>query len=235
MPPQSPDPQPPLLSAAADDPRPIVASDLEGTISAAATWQGMRDYLVENGRSDRYRRLFRRSLPRLLLYRLGIGGWDFRVRWVLGILALMAGQSRAEMDAMGVFVAERTLWPARREAVVAELNAHLAAGRRVIVVSGMFEPILTGLLPFLPGAEAIGTPLRYDGDVFGGAPAAPLNRGSQKSAQLQPLIAAAGLYAAYGDTAADIPMLALARTGVAVHPDAPLRREAAVRGWRILE
>jgi phosphoserine phosphatase len=213
----------------------VVVADLEGTLSAAYTWQGMRDYLEAHGGFAAYRRFFWRSLPRLLLFRVGIGGWDFRVRWVLGILALLNGRSRAEMAAMGAFVAERTLWPARREPVVAELNAHLAAGRRVIVVSGMFEPILAGFLTYLPGAEAIGTPLRYENDIFCGEIAATLNRGPEKAAQLQRLVTDGPLLAAYGDTAADIPMLALAADGVAVHPDAPLRKEAAVRGWRILE
>ncbi|MCA9920525.1 MAG: hypothetical protein KC445_21370, partial [Anaerolineales bacterium] len=42
------------------------------------------------------------------------------------------------------------------------------------------------------------------------------------------------LVAAYGDTMRDIPMLEMAETAVAVHPDAILRETAVQRGWRIL-
>ena len=41
--------------------------------------------------------------------------------------------------------------------------------------------------------------------------------------------------AAFGDTVADIPLLRLATRAVAVAPDAALRREAAARGWELLE
>ena len=45
----------------------------------------------------------------------------------------------------------------------------------------------------------------------------------------------ADVLAAFGDTLADVPMLALATRAVAVAPDAKLRREATTRGWEILD
>ena len=48
----------------------IVASDLEGTLTAGQTWRGMRSYLEEHGQAEAFRALYRRSLPSLILYRL---------------------------------------------------------------------------------------------------------------------------------------------------------------------
>jgi phosphoserine phosphatase len=213
-----------------------VASDLEGTITAGETWRGMRDFLVENGYERRYRRFFVRSLPGLFLFRQGWANERaFKERWILGLLRLFKGFDEAEMAAMAEFVAMNTLWPTRRETVVAELQAHQANGRSVIIVTGLFEPILQRLARELGGFGSIGTPLLFENGRFTGKTAAPLNVGQRKVAQLQPHLHDGQLAAAYGDTVRDIPMLELAREPVAVHPDAQLREAAQRRGWRILE
>lgn len=214
----------------------MVASDLEGTITAGETWRGMRDFLVENGRSRQYRRFFLRNVPGLFLFRKGwVNERAFKERWILGLLRLFKGAGEAEMAAMAEFVAMETLWPTRREAVVAELQAHQANGRSVVIVTGLFEPILQHLAQALGGFDFIGTPLLMENGRFTGKTAAPLNVGQRKVTQLQPYLHEGQLAAAYGDTVRDIPMLELAQEPVAVHPDAPLRQTAQDRGWRILE
>jgi phosphoserine phosphatase len=215
----------------------IVASDLEGTITAGETWRGMRDYLVENGYERPYRRFFLRQVPRLIMFRRG---WirdvpAFKERWILGLLRLFKDFDEAEMAAVAEYVALETLWPTRREAVVAELQAHQANGRSVIIVTGLFEPILQRLAQELGGFDSIGTPLLWENGRFSGEVATPLNVGPRKAAQLQPRLPDGRLFAAYGDTMRDIPMLELADEPVAVHPDTQLREAAQSRGWRILE
>lgn len=196
----------------------------------------MRDYLVENGRSRPYRRFFLRNLPGLFLFRQGWANERaFKERWILGLLHLFKGFDEADMAAMARFVALETLWPTRRESVVAELQAHRANGRSVVIVTGLFEPILKHLAQALGGFEAIGTPLLFEDGRFTGQTATPLNVGDRKVAQLQPYLHEGQLAAAYGDTVRDIPMLELALEPVAVHPDSQLREAAQSRGWRILE
>ncbi len=214
----------------------IVASDLEGTITAGETWRGMRDYLVENGYERPYRRFFLRHIPELVLFRLGWANVPaFKERWILGLLRLFKGFDETEMAAMAEFVAMKALWPTRREAVVAELQAHQANGRSVIIVTGLFEPILHILARELGGFDSIGTPLLFENGRFTGKIAAPLNVGQRKVTQLQSRLNQGQLAAAYGDTVRDIPMLELAQEPVAIHPDAMLRETAQSRGWRILE
>jgi HAD superfamily phosphoserine phosphatase-like hydrolase len=115
-------------------------------------------------------------------------------------------------------------------AVVEELEAHRANGRRVIIVSGMFEPILQQFAGMLQ-VESMGTAVAFADGRFTGEIIGQLNVGQAKVARLQQ---AGRLVAAYGDTVRDIPMLELAETAVAVHPDPKLRQAAEQHGWRIL-
>lgn len=211
----------------------IVAFDLEGTLSAGVAWEGMRDYLVAHGEGDKFRRFFRQNLLRVLAFRVGIIKDEraFKERWILGVMQLFAGYTPEHFAEVSAWVADKTFWHHRRAAVVDELLAHQENGRRVIIVSGMFEPILQQFAAKLQ-VEAIGTLVevvngRLTGEIIG-----QLNVGLPKVAKLQQL--PGKLVAAYGDTMRDIPMLALAETAVAVHPDEILRETAVQRGWRIL-
>jgi phosphoserine phosphatase len=196
----------------------------------------MRDFLVENGRSREYRRFFLRNVPGLFLFRKGwVNERAFKERWILGLLRLFKGYDEAEMAAMAEFVATETLWPTRREVVVNELQSHQANGRTVIIVTGLFEPILQHLAQQLGGFASIGTPLLFENGRFSGNAATPLNIGECKVTQLQTYLQDGQLVAAYGDTVRDIPMLELALEPVAVHPDKELREKAVSLGWRILE
>jgi len=214
----------------------IVASDLEGTLSTYQTWRGMRDYLLAHGRARPYRRFFVRHLPALARFRLGLAnGPAFKERWIVGVLRLFAGATPEEFAAMAAWVVERALWPQRRQAVVAELQAHRRVGRRVIVISGLFEPLLDAFNARLGDVEGIGTPLRFVDGRFSGELAGPFNTGAHKAQQLRLLVGNGRLVAAYGDTEGDVPMLEMSVAPVAVYPDAMLRRVAQARGWRILE
>ena len=212
----------------------IVAFDLEGTLSAGVAWEGMRDYLVAHGEGDKFRRFFRQNLLRVLAFRAGIIKDEraFKERWILGVMRLFAGYTPEHFAEVSAWVANKTFWANRRIAVVEELLAHQENGRRVVIVSGMFEPILQQFAAKLQ-VESMGTLVevvngRLTGEIIG-----QLNVGPPKVAKLQKL--PGKLVAAYGDTLRDIPMLELAETAVVVHPDEILRETAVQRGWRVLE
>ena len=212
----------------------IVAFDLEGTLSAGIAWEGMRDYLVAHGEGDKFRRFFRKNFLRVLAFRVGIlkNERAFKERWILGMMRLFAGYTPERFAEVSAWVADRTFWHHRRVAVVEELIAYQEKGARVIVVSGMFEPILQQFAAKLQ-VEFMGTAIEVVNGRLTGEIVGQLNVGPPKAEKLQQL--PGKLVAAYGDTMRDIPMLELAETAVAVHPDAILRETAVQRGWRILE
>ena len=211
----------------------IVAFDLEGTLSAGVAWEGMRDYLVAHDEGDKFKRFVRQNFLRLTAFRVGIirNERAFKERWILGVMRLFAGYTPERFDEVANWVADRSFWAHRRLPVVDELLAFQEKGARVIIVSGMFEPILQQFAAKLQ-VESIGTQIevvngRLTGEIIG-----QLNVGQPKVDKLQRL--PGKLVAAYGDTMRDIPMLEMAETAVAVHPDAILRETAVQRGWRIL-
>ena len=64
--------------------------------------------------------------------------------------------------------------------------------------------------------------------------AAATQSGEQKAAAVRARAAGGQILVAFGDTAADAPLLSLAQHAVAVAPDKQLRKEALRRGWEIV-
>ncbi len=215
--------------------RETVAFDMEGTLSAGVTWRGIRDYLVAHGQKDLFRQFIRSQILRLPLYYLGlINRQKFREEWLRQLLRLFSGMSRDAFDEVSEWVVAHELWPQRRANVIEELQAHRAAGRRVVVVSGLIEPMLVRFAGRLD-CVSIGTPLLYDGDVFTGETDGPFLTGQLKAARLGPFTDPSGrIEAAYGDTYGDVAMLEMSRQPTAVAPEARLARVALANGWRIL-
>lgn len=215
-------------------PRLFVASDLEGTLSSGVTWEAMRSYLLKEGQEAAYNRFFRRMLPSYLLYKAKlVEERRFKERWILEMLRLFAGYSPEQFRDLSQWVVEKELWPKRRQAVVEELLAHQANGRFVVILSGMFQPMLD-LFAAKMGVKGVGTAVSFVDGQFTGEIVGQLNVGVQKAATLQALLDGGQLLAAYGDTYRDIPMLEMAQEPVAVYPDDRLRQTAVSRGWRIL-
>lgn len=226
-----------LLLYPADQAADVVAADLEGTLSAGATWTGLRRWLEANGQKRLFRQFMRQRLWPILKFRLGLikDARAFKEQWVLDMFRLFAGYSEAEFNEVADFVVEQELWPQRRQAVAAEFLAHRLPGRRLIIVTGVNEPVLARFARKLgEGVEAIGTPLHFEAGVFTGEIVGRLNTGAEKVTQLRPFTRHGRIVAAYGDTAADIPMLEMAQEPVAVFPDAGLQETAVAAGWRII-
>ncbi len=225
-----------LLKSPADNAQEVAAFDVEGTLTEGATWAGLRTYLEAHDQGELFKRFLRRKMLGVMLFRLHLIRDEraFKEQWVLGQLRLFAGYSEVQMAEVGQFVVEQELWPNRRPSVTTEIEREKGNGRRVLLVTGVMEPVLAILAEKL-GVEAIGTPLQYKDGIFTGEVAAPINTGIRKVAQLEPFTRNGKIYAAYGDTAADIPMLQLAQNPVAVFPDKKLRKTALSHNWRILE
>lgn len=225
-----------LLQTPANNDQEVVAADLEGTLSAGATWSGMRAWLEANGRQSEFQQFLRQRLFQVVRYRLGLirDVRAFKEQWIDALFKLFAGYSEAEFTDIAEFVVEQELWPKRRQSVIADFMAHTAHGRRLLIVTGVNEPVLAKFAAKL-GVEAIGTPLQFVDGRFSGDTAAPMNTGQNKVDQLQPFARDGRIHAAYGDTAPDILMLQMAQEPVAVFPDKKLKKTAVAQGWRVVE
>ena len=213
----------------------VVAADLEGTLTAGETWKGLGRWRAAHGRRGAYRRFLALRLPLVPVVRAGLADRQgFRDRWVRDLVLLLGGSDRARVDEVADWIVEEELWPARRQPLLAELVEARSAGARVVIVSGTYIPVLDRFCA-RTGVEGVGTPLAFDGDVFTGRLAGPVNTGHWKVERLARRIGNAPLRRAYGDSGADAALLAAAADPVAVTPDRTLRRVARERGWRILD
>lgn len=214
----------------------IVASDLDGTISAGHVWEAMRAYLVEHGHEAEFKQFNRKFIPEYMLVKLGLRNENaFKQKWLLGMLRLYEGFTEAKFAEVAEWIIETEVWPNRRQPVVDELVVHQANGRSVIIVTGVFQPILDNLAARL-GFEAMGTGLVFENGRFTGEATGLLNVGKQKVVNLRQRFGEdVVLFAAYGDTGPDEFMLEMSHSPVAVSPQPDLRKMAEERGWRILE
>jgi len=220
---------------------PLVVADLEGTCTRGETWRGLGRWLVEHERRGRYRRFLAPRLAALPLVRLRVISREgFRQRWMRDLARLLDGLTAGELEGLAIDVVEHELWPKRRAGVLDALEAAAAEGARVVIASGAFEPVVAAFAARLPGGPAgpalwLGTPLEMAGGRTTGRLAGRVGTGSLKADRVVALAAGAPVRAAYGDSLADVPLLALAAEAVAVAPDRDLRPVAIARGWKILD
>ena len=215
---------------------PIIASDLEGTLTSGETWRGIRAYLEAYGRKRNYNAFMRSKLPLYLGAKIGVvPKRHFQNRWISDLPQLFKGATLEQFREVAAWVAEHELLPKLRRSPLTELEAAKMGGARVILVSGTYQPILEAFAERF-GFEAIGTPLELVNDRLTGRLAGPVNVGKIKCSSLQAQLGKVALHCAYGDTLSNAPMLASAREAVVVTGnDLPLERLARQHGWRTLE
>jgi phosphoserine phosphatase len=220
---------------------PVVVSDLDGTLTAAEIWRGVLRWVRATHPSGAARRFVAVRLPLVAIARLGL--WDkeaFRARWLRDEARLLQGLSASELDAMGDWAVEHHLWPARRQSALDAVQAAVREARAtdpgalLIVASGGYQPVADAFARRLD-AVALGTPLEVEAGAATGRLLGATRSGTLKAAAVEARAGGGEILAAFGDTAADIPMLELARRPVAVAPDPALRRVANDRGWEIIE
>jgi len=212
----------------------IVASDLEGTITAGATWKGIGRYFQTHGRATAYRFFFWSRFSLAPLVKLGLlDEQAFRNRWIADLPQLLRNWALADIQDLAEWVVEHELWPKRRVAIVSELEQHQREGRRVVLASATYQPVLDVFARRI-NAVALGTPLEIIAGQATGRLGGEINAGARKAAQLGAFLQNNTLHTAYGDTLPDVPMLKLSTNPVVVHPDAQLLNIAQAKGWRIV-
>jgi phosphoserine phosphatase len=223
-------------------PGPLVVSDMDGTLATVDTWRGVHAWILANHRSRDAERFVRVRLPSIVMARVfGRDREGFRARWQEDQLRLLAGLDAGRMDDLARFVVDEHLWPARREAAVDAVQAALSAARladpgaRLVLASGAWQPIADGFARRLGAEVALGTPIEIVDGTLTGRTLAPTQSGLQKASAVRAVADGGEVMAAFGDTAADVPLLALAARPVAVAPDGQLRAVARTRGWEVID
>ena len=219
----------------------VIVSDMDGTLTTAETWRGVLAWALQHRPSAAARRFVSVRLPLVLLAKLGVISKErFRARWLSDQATLLRGASADELAAMGEWVVEHHLWPARRTEGINAVAAALSAARtadpstQLLLATGGYQQVGDAFARRIGATAALGTPLELMEGRATGRLAAATQSGEQKAAAVRTRAAGAPLLAAFGDTAADIPLLSLAQRAVAVAPDKQLRKEALRRGWEIV-
>lgn len=195
---------------------------------------------------------------RVWRHRLWLAGLAWRAPMLLIVDALsrsladkivyrhFAGLSEERVRRDAQACCDALLLPFCFEEALAEIAAHRAAGRRIILLSGGIDLVLAPLAERL-GADLVAQRLEVRDGRFTGryrsyeglddARRAPASQGARKAAALRDFAARFGIDLvnshAYGDSANDIAMLSEVGHAVAVNPDRRLRREAGRRGWAV--
>ena len=217
----------------------VIVSDMDGTLTTAETWRGVLNWVKVNRPSGAAQRFVTLRLPLVILAKLGIINKErFRARWLSDLAVLLRGATEAELHAMGEWVVEHYLWPARRSSGLtavadAVANARIS-GVQLLLATGGYQQVGDAFARRIGAVAALGTPLEFVDGVATGQLAGATQSGEQKAAAVSRHVAGGEILAAFGDTAADIPLLTAARRAVAVAPDKHLREEAQRRGWEIV-
>ena len=177
-----------------------------------------------------------------LLYRLGVGRELMMRRVPNGIANIMRGMDQAEMETFF----EACLATAREnfsQVSLQRVQEHLAAGDRILLLSGAFAPFVSLVARDLGIQHCLGTELEFAaGQCTGriqtlliGAPKAQALRAFLQQQARDGNVFDLSEACAYADGMQDLPLLTLVGHPVAVNPDRGLRREALQNGWEIIE
>lgn len=124
-----------------------------------------------------------------------------------------------------------------KPAMLQHVREHQAANRPLILVSGALHNAVVRFAAEL-GGQGEGTKVQQRAGRYRARLDGAICQGQAKAARAQAVLQAHGFDPAqcyaYGDTASDIPFLAVFGHPHAVDPDAPLLQAAQRRGWPIL-
>jgi HAD superfamily hydrolase (TIGR01490 family) len=152
-------------------------------------------------------------------------------------MQLLTGQPAERLHGLAGSVVRRMhprLWPETK----AVLEAHVAAGHEVWLVSTTPDFLAEELAASLGATGGIGTGLEIQDGVFTGRFTGPTMHGPEKANAARALIRDKGFDPAdcyaYSDSINDLPLLTAVGTAIAINPDAKLEAHARQAGWRVL-
>jgi HAD superfamily hydrolase (TIGR01490 family) len=210
--------------------------DLDKTVIARSSTFAFSRPLYQGGLINR--RTVLRSAYAHVVFLLAGADHDQMERMRRYLSSLVAGWEVQQVREIVAETLVELIEPAVYAEAVALIAEHHAAGRDVVVVSASGAEIVEPIAAMLGADRVVATRMvveggRYTGEVEFYA------YGETKAAAVRELAGERGYRLedcyAYSDSITDVPMLAAVGHPVAVNPDRALRREAASRGWPVLD
>lgn len=154
-------------------------------------------------------------------------------------LSIVAGHTVAEIVAIGEEVYDQVLELRIYPGTKRLLDAHIAAGHEVWLVSATPYEISALISRRLGGTGALGSVAESVDGVYTGRMVGDMMHGKAKAAGVTALAAERGINlaesSAYGDSLNDVSMMETVGKPCAINPDSRLRRHAARVGWPVRE
>jgi len=222
----------------------LVFFDIDGTLIQTSfhIWKGLMAYYRVHGRKRGLHTAFLGThYPLFGLRKAGLmSERTFRTRWVADLGWYLRGESVEDVDAIGTWIAEVYLAPAWHQETRARLQAHLAAGDTVALVSAAPRALVAAIARHVGVPHAVGTRFAVRDGRYTGRVVPPVALSEQKLALARQYFTDQGLpfgleeSRAYADSITDLALLEAVAHPVAVFPDKALQRIAAARGWEII-
>ena len=215
--------------------------DCDGTLYSAQFGRGLLKHASEHQRKGSVRIYYAFVLIPYLLGKFGLTTDEKYLRPLIANLArLIQGMSEQQAEDVFEWVVHEYLLPTQRQDIVARLYEHGLQGHKVVLVSGVFMPVLKHLAQAFHAAGFVGTQIEVQNGQYTGHIIPPLITGKDKKRYTQEFFSSrsmdidwAASYA-YADSITDQSLFALVGHPVAVYPDAKLQRLAQTKGWEIL-
>lgn len=217
----------------------VVFSDIAGTIVRGNPWDYVRqhpDFDAQQGRRERWR-----FLPVYLGWRLKlVSDTTFRDQWLHRMVGALRGLPRPKLQALFQDVIRNQMQSMQQTAVIERLQAHQAAGDKLVLVSGMFVEMGEVFADVVGADDVIGSRIAYANEHVSGQLDGPTCVGPRKVDYIQrylnekhPGVPLADCYA-YADSFSDRSLIAAVGHGVVTYPEADMRAYAEAQGWEIM-
>jgi len=215
--------------------------DFDGTLFRGSTWKGIALHHRTTGTNKVMLWLYLYThLALLPLYKAGILKRKvYYTMWAKNMSWTLKGLTTAQAEEVYRWLWENYVKPRLRPEIISIWEEHRDKGRKLIIVSGSFEPLIKFVGSKLGADGAIGTELEIKNGRLTGRIKGPLCFGEGKAQKVKAFLAShpdidLSRSYAYTDSVYDLPLLEMVGNPVAVYPDPELASFARERGWLVI-
>jgi HAD superfamily hydrolase (TIGR01490 family) len=219
----------------------VALFDCDGTLYSAQFGRGLLKYASEHQRKGAVRTYYTVILLPYILNKFGRSTDEKFLRPLIANLArLIQGMSEQQAGDAFEWVVHEYLIPTQRQDVVARLHKHQLQGYKVILVSGVFLPVLERIALSFDVDGYVGTQIKFRDGQYTGHIIPPVITGNDKDRYTREFFSSRSIDIdwdasyAYTDSITDQSLFILVDNPVAVYPDSKLQGLVKIKSWEIL-